>query len=163
MFQAKTDMGVDAGKELAEKAVAELSFEIDEEIISFLAEMGRKTTNQVADAVFNKRVPLGVSKRDHYAAFLEVIEAAKVELYGRTQRFSPNFMLADPSLLRILSFLPEWKPSSTAGVVGPYFAGTVAGLRVYVSPKLFGTNEFFIGVKGNDLSVAAAVYAPYMP
>lgn len=49
------------GKELAEKAVAELAFEIDEEIISFLAEMGRKATNQVAAAVFNKRLPLGVN------------------------------------------------------------------------------------------------------
>ena len=49
------------GKELAEKAVAELAFEIDEEIITFLAEMGRKATNQVKEAVFNKRLPLGVN------------------------------------------------------------------------------------------------------
>ena len=61
MFQAKTDYGFDMGKELAEKAVAELAFEIDEEIITFLAEMGRKATNQVAEAVFNKRLPLGVN------------------------------------------------------------------------------------------------------
>ena len=123
MFQAKTDYGFDMGKELAEKAVAELAFEIDEEIISFLADMGRKTENQVAEAVFNKRLPLGVSMRDHYESFVTYLEQAKVALYNRTQRFSPNFMLADPAVLPILSMVTSWKPSATSAVVGPYFAG----------------------------------------
>lgn len=60
-FQAKTDYGFDMGKELAEKACAELAFEIDEEIIHFLADMGRKEDNQIADAVFNKTLPVGVN------------------------------------------------------------------------------------------------------
>lgn len=111
------------GKELAEKAVAELAFEIDEEIISFLAEMGRKATNQVAEAVFNKRLPLGVSMRDHYESFVQYVEQAKVALYNRTQRFSPNFMLADPTILPILAMVTAWKPASTSAVVGPYMAG----------------------------------------
>ena len=37
---------------------------------------------------------------------------------------------------------------------------TLNGLKVYVSPKLSGTGEYFIGVKGNDLSTAAACFAP---
>ena len=40
---------------------------------------------------------------------------------------------------------------------------TLNGLKVYVSPKLSGTGEYFIGVKGNDLSTAAACFAPFMP
>lgn len=114
------------GKELAEKAVAELAFEIDEEIISFLAEMGRKTTNQVAEAVFNKRLPLGVSMRDHYESFVTYVEQAKVALYNRTQKFMPNFMLADPAILPVLSMITAWKPASTSAVVGPYMAGCKA-------------------------------------
>lgn len=162
-FQAKTDYGFDMGKELAEKAVAELAFEIDEEVISFLAELGRKTSNQVADAKFNKRLPLGVSMRDHYESFVQYVEQAKVALYNRTQRFSPNFMLADPAILPILSMITAWKPASTSAVVGPYLAGTLNGLKVFVSPKLSGTGEYFLGVKGADMATAAAVYAPYMP
>lgn len=162
-FQAKTDYGFDMGKELAEKAVAELAFEIDEEIISFLADMGRKTENVVKEAEFNKRLPLGVSMRDHYESFVTYVEQAKVALYNRTQRFSPNFMLADPAILPVLSMITAWKPASTSAVVGPYMAGTLNGLKVFVSPKLSGTGEFFLGVKGADMATAAAVYAPYMP
>lgn len=162
-FQAKTDYGFDMGKELAEKAVAELAFEIDEEIISFLADMGRQETNQVATAVFNKRIPLGVSMRDHYESFVTYVEEAKIALYNRTQRFSPTFMLADPAILPILSMVSAWKAAATSAVVGPYMAGTLNGLKVFVSPKLSGTGEFFVGVKGADMATAAAVYAPYMP
>lgn len=61
MFQAKTDYGFDMGKELAEKACAELAFEIDEEIVTFLADLGRATTNLVPEANFNKALPVGVN------------------------------------------------------------------------------------------------------
>ena len=122
-FQAKTDYGFDMGKELAEKAVSELAFEIDEEIIGFLAKMGRKADNQIATGVFNKKRPLGISKKEHYESFTEVVANLKVALYGRTQKFMPNFMLADPSILPILSMVTAWKPASTSAVVGPYMAG----------------------------------------
>lgn len=97
--------------------------EIDEEIISFLAEMGRKAENQVENGVFNKRVPLGISKKEHYEAFTEIVANLKVALYGRTQKFMPNFLLADPGILPILSMVTAWKPASTSAVVGPYMAG----------------------------------------
>ena len=161
-FQAKTDYGMDMGKELAEKACAELSFEIDEEIIHFLADMGRKASNQVEGAVFNKALPTGVSKRDHYESFIECIEAAKVAVYNRTQRFMPSYMLAASDILPILAFVPGFKASSLTSVAGPFLAGTISGLKVFVSPSL-SSGEWFLGVNGNDLSTSAAVYAPYMP
>lgn len=101
--------------------------------------------------------------KDHYESFVSVLESAKVALYNRTQRFSPTFMLADPAILPILAMVTSWKPASTSAVVGPYFAGTINGLKVFVSPKLSGTGEYFVGVKGADMATAAAVYAPYMP
>ena len=122
-FQAKAEYDLDMGKELAAKAVAELEFEIDEEIISFLANLGRKETNQIKEAVFNARLPLGVTMRDHYESFVSYVEKARVALYNRTQKFMPNFMLADPALLPILALISAWKPSSTSAVVGPYMAG----------------------------------------
>ena len=125
--------------------------------------MGRKADNQIATGTFNKKVPLGISKKEHYESFTEIVANLKVALYGRTQKFMPNFMLADPSILPILSMVTAWKPASTSAVVGPYMAGTLDGLKVFVSPLLLGTGEFFLGVKGNDMSTAAACYAPYMP
>ena len=56
-YQAKTDYGVDLGDQLAEKAVGELSYEIDTEITNMLAE------NAVADdeLVWSKTLPIGVN------------------------------------------------------------------------------------------------------
>ncbi len=159
-FQATQDYGFDMGKELAQKACAELTFEINEEIIHFLADMGRK--NEVATAVFNKELPYGVSKRDHYESFIECIEEAKVAVYNRTQKFMPSYMLAASDVLPILAFVPGFKASSLTDVAGPFLAGTLNGLKVFVSPSL-ASGEWFLGVNGNDLTTSAAVYAPYMP
>lgn len=159
-FQAKTDYGFDMGKELAEKACAELAFEIDEEIIHFLADMGRK--QMVEGATFNKELPVGVSKRDHYESFIECIENAKVAVYNKTQKFMPSYMLAASDILPVLAFVPGFKASSLSNVAGPFMAGTLNGLKVFVSPSL-GAGEWFLGINGNDLSTSAAVYAPYMP
>lgn len=159
-FQAKTDYGFDMGKELAEKACAELAFEIDEEIIHFLAEMGRKQI--VEKAIFNKELPVGVNKRDHYESFIECIEEAKVAVYNKTQKFMPSYMLAASDILPVLAFVPGFKASSLANVAGPFMAGTLNGLKVFVSPSL-EAGEWFLGINGNDMSTSAAVYAPYMP
>lgn len=162
-FQAKTDYGFDMGKDLAEKACAELAFEIDEEIIHFLADMGRKNLAELGGkTTFNKALPNGVSKRDHYESFSECIENAKVEVYRRTQKFMPSYMLAGAGVLPILAFVPGFKPASMTNVAGPFFAGTLNGLKVFVSPSL-DQNEWYLGVNGNDFSTSAAVYAPYMP
>lgn len=56
-FQAKTDYGVDLGDQLAEKAVGELSYEIDTEICNLLAE----TAKDDAELVWSKTLPVGVS------------------------------------------------------------------------------------------------------
>lgn len=159
-FQAKTDYGFDMGKELAEKACAELAFEIDEEIIHFLADMGRKQI--VEGAIFNKELPVGVNKRDHYESFIECIENAKVAVYNKTQKFMPSYMLAASDILPVLAFVPGFKASSLTNVAGPFMAGTISGLKVFVSPSL-NAGEWFLGINGNDLSTSAAVYAPYMP
>ncbi len=55
----------------------------------------------------------------------------------------------------------HWTPAPASVVNGPYFAGTVDSLKVFVSPSL-AEDEFFFGVNGSDLQTSAAVYAPYM-
>ena len=54
-----------------------------------------------------------------------------------------------------------WKAAGNAKINGPYFAGTLNGLKVYVSPAI-APNRFFVGYNGNDLVTSAAVFAPYM-
>lgn len=57
-YQAKTDYGVDLGDQLAEKAVGELSYEIDTEITNMLVEHAKKDD----ELVWSKTLPIGVNQ-----------------------------------------------------------------------------------------------------
>ena len=157
-FQAKTDYGFDLGDQLAEKAVAQLSYEIDTEVCQLLID------NADADdaVVFNKTVPYGISMMEHYAAFAAVVEKAKQKVYDRTKRFMPNYMLVASDLMPVLTFVPGFKAASASNVNGPYMAGTFNGMKVFVTPNI-EAGKFVLGVNGNDMMSSAAVYAPYMP
>ena len=74
-------MGIDLGEVLATQACAELSYEIDTEIVKLLND----NAQYFPELEWNKALPVGVSKRDHYAGFVEVIEIASQLIYDRTQ------------------------------------------------------------------------------
>ena len=157
-FQAKTDYGFDLGDQLAEKAVGELAYEIDTEITQLLIDNA-----EAADALtFNKAIPMGVSKAEHYEGFTETIAAARQIIYDRTKRFAPNYMLIASDVLNMFGFLKGWSAAPAKQINGPYFAGTLEGLKVFVTPNIT-PGTFVLGVNGNDMMSSAAVYAPYMP
>lgn len=156
-FQAKTDYGMDLGAQLAEKAVGELSYEIDTEITSMLVD----NASESALLSFNKALPMGVSKAEHYEGFAEVVEIGKQLIYDNTKRFAPTYMLIASDILPILSFIKGFSAVSTSSVNGPYFAGTLNGLKVFVTPNV-KPGTFVLGVNGDDMMSSAAVYAPYM-
>ena len=156
-FQAKTDYGMDLGAQLAEKAVGELSYEIDTEITSMLVDNASESDK----LSFNKALPMGVSKAEHYEGFAEVVEIGKQLIYDNTKRFAPTYMLVASDILPILSFIKGFSAASTSSVNGPYFAGTLNGLKVFVTPNV-KSGTFVLGVNGDDMMSSAAVYAPYM-
>ena len=157
-FQAKTDYGFSLDKQIAEQACGELAYEIDTEIVDMLYQAAKKGAEQVS---FNKRLPIGVSKFEHYNAFLEVIEEAKAIIYNRTRKFHPNYMVIAADVLPVLRFVNGFTAVKNAKMNGPYKVGELDGLNVYVSPAL-ESNEFFLGLNGNDMMSSAGVYAPYM-
>ena len=57
MSQAKTDYGMDLGDQLAEKAVGELSYEIDTEIVNMLIENAKFAD----ELTWSKTLPVGVN------------------------------------------------------------------------------------------------------
>lgn len=157
-YQAKTDYGFDLGDQLAEKAVGQLNYEIDTEITQLLID----NASQDGDLVWSKTLPTGVSKTEHYEGFTEIIETARQKIYDRTKRFAPNYMLIASNILPILTFIKGFSAASTGTINGPYFAGTLNGLKVFVTPNI-EAGKFVIGVNGDDMMSSAAVYAPYMP
>lgn len=157
-FQAKTDYGFDLGDQLAEKAVGELAYEIDTEITQLLIE----NADAVEGLKFNKAIPMGISKAEHYEGFTETIAAARQIIYDRTKRFAPNYMLIASDVLNMFGFLKGWQAAPAKQINGPYFAGTLEGLKVFVTPNI-EPGTFVLGVNGNDMMSSAAVYAPYMP
>ena len=157
-FQAQAEYGLNLGDQLAEQAVGELAYEIDSEIVFGLVD----AAPMKAGLTFQQNDRIGVSLADHYAGFAAVLERAKAMIFKATQKFSPNFMICAPDVLVVLAFAPGFVQAPAANVAGPYMAGTLNGLKVFVSPMM-KDGEFVIGVNGSDMKTAAAVYAPFMP
>ena len=165
-FQAKTDYGFDLGDQLAEKAVGQLSYEIDTEIVKLLDDTAGEGATKVYEdddvkLEWNRAIPQGVSKAEHYEGFSEVIEVGRQIVYDRTKRFAPNYMIIASDVLPILTFMKGFSAAPAGQINGPYFAGTLNGLKVYVSPAI-DKGRFLLGVNGDDMMSSVAVYAPYM-
>lgn len=157
-FQAKTDYGFSLDKQIAEQACGELAYEIDTEIVDMLKE-GAGAANP--ELVWSKTLPVGVSKFEHYNGFLEIVEKAKAEIYKRTGKFHPNYMVISADVLPVLKFVNGFTAVKNAKMNGPYKVGDLDGMGVYVSPRLTNGN-FFFGLNGSDMMSSAGVYAPYM-
>lgn len=165
-FQSKQDYGVDLSANLVEQACGRLAYEIDTEITDMLINAAPDPSTYTTpdnSLVWSKTLPVGVSKMEHYAGFLEVIEIAKQKLYDVTRKFVPNYMLVASNIMPVISMIPSFKPADYGtSVNGPYFAGTLGTMKVYVTPNIEAGKMVF-GVNGSDLMSSAGVYAPYMP
>lgn len=156
-FQAQQENNIDLGKLLQTQAVGELSYEIDTEVVKLLAESAPTD----ATLEFNKTCPVGVSKAEHYEGFSEIIEKGSQIIYDRTGKHAANYMICASNVKTMLPLMRGWKEASRGKIAGPYFAGTLNGLKVFVSPAI-EPGKFVLGFNGDDLATSAAVYAPYM-
>lgn len=161
-FQAKTDYGFDLADQLSAQAQGELAYEIDTEGVMMLY----KGAEQDPQLVFPSYEKAGeadkhISRSQYYEFFNEYIARAKKIIYQRTQKFAPNYMVVGANVLTIMPYVKGWNAAPASQVNGPYFAGSVDGIKVYCSPSI-DENHFFFGVNGSDLQTSAAVYAPYM-
>lgn len=159
-FQAKTEYGMDMGAQLAEQAAGVLAYDIDTEVIKLLASMARENTD--GHLTWNRTIPVGVSKLEHYAGFEEVIYLAAQKIYSRTQKFTANYMVIASDILPIISLCKSFVAAPVTNISGPYMAGTFGGIKVFVSPAV-GQNKAILGYKGNGLEAAPAVLGTFMP
>lgn len=177
-FQAKEEYGMDLGKEMAAQAVGQLAYEIDNEVVQTLAATADANTVAVgldADGAtpldgitvqpfkWNKRLPVAIPMVEHYASFVEKVNMMSGYIYNKTKKYAPTYLVVAWDVLPILSMLPAFKAApATSAVAGPYFAGTLNNLKVFVSPAL-AAGRFYLGVNSGDLAASVAIYAPFMP
>lgn len=161
-YTLKVETGADLGSMLKEQAIAEIQYETDTEIIDRIVKMAYDVTteDELAKTTFNKRLPIGVGKRDHYYGFVEVFSRASQIIYNRTKKYTANYMVCGSGIIPVLSLIDGFKASEVKP--GPYYAGTINGFKVYVSPTL-EEDEYVMGFNGNDLATSAILYAPFMP
>lgn len=156
-FQAKQDYGFDLGDQLVEKAVGQLAYEIDTEVVKLLIDNAGSV-----EFTWNRKIPQYVSLSQHYESFGLAIEKAKQVMYDRTKRFAPNYMICASDVATILPFLKGWKEAPATKINGPYFAGTLNAMKVFVSPAI-EAGTAVLGLNGEDMMSSAAVLGMYMP
>ena len=163
-FMAKQEAGFNLEEALQSQAVSELEYEIDSEIVGLLAKNAGAYAKEHGEAAieFNKRVPAGVSKSEHYEGFAETILALSKTVRDRTKRYGINYIVGATDLLLVVGLMKNWKDSGESTKPGPYFAGTINGIKVFIHPEM-EQGSFFGGYHGDDLMTSSAVYGPYMP
>lgn len=70
-------------------------------------------------------------------------------------------MIIASNVLPVLTFINGFTAAPAGQINGPYLAGTLNGLKVFVSPAM-AAGEFCVGCNGNDMMSSVAVYAPYL-
>ncbi len=163
-FMAKQEAGFNLEEALKSQAVSELEYEIDSEIVGLLAKnAGAYAAAHGESAIkFNKRVPVGIAKSEHYEAFAETLLALSKTVRDRTKRYGINYVVGATDLLLVVGLMKNWKDSGQSQKPGPYFAGSINGIKVYIHPEM-AQGKFFGGYHGDDLMTSSAVYGPYMP
>ena len=159
-FEYKQETGADLGKALQTQAVAEMTYEIDCELVDMLCKAGDVAS--ASDAVsFNDVCPVGVGIKDHYALLAKKIADASNNIYKRTKKYMANYMICGANVRTAIAVLDNFKPVSGKQVAGPYFAGELDGLKVYVSPNV-DADTFYVGFNGQELDTSAVLFAPWM-
>lgn len=157
-FQSKQDYGIDLEKMLSTQAVAELQYQIDTEVCDMLVDGAAED----ASLVWSKTLPVGVSKRDHYDGFSEIISLARSIVFKRTQKYSPNWMLCAPDVIPVLRMVTGFRAAPVSVMAGPYLAGEIDGMKVFVSAHLTD-GVFAFGAQYPELQANCGVLATYMP
>ena len=171
---------------IAQQAQAELEYEIDSEAVFLIkraadrvAALGRYKDGGAAVNFVTKWIDEEldtISYSMKAEGFAKKLEEAKMKVYRATGRFMPTWMLVNPEMMPILTFVPGFQGNNANVANGPYVAGSINGMKVIVSPALepelmamtkidAGVRKgvCYLGVLGSDGKTATGVYAPYMP
>lgn len=158
-YDLKQQYGEDITDIMATQAAAEISYEIDTEIVNDLVRLAGAGT----ELSWNRIPPTGVNILDHYDSFwVKLTEGAKT-IFQATQRVQPNFIVCGTNVAAVMEVMRNFDGTGASDAVGPHFIGTLGGkYKVYVVP-LMDEDTFVMGYKGSNFLETGYIYAPYMP
>lgn len=158
MFVLQKEYGSDINALLNTQVAAEIVHEIDGEIMNdLLRQAGLQNEG------WSRKVPVGISKPDHYESFMNTLVVGSNKIFGATKRAQGTFLVAGLDVASVIETARQFKPASVpSGIVGPHVIGTIGQFTVIKNPY-YPSTSYLIGYKGNNLFEAGYVYAPYMP
>ena len=169
-YQNSTDYGEDLQSELTKQAVGQLKYDIDVEAVRTLLDLAKQAGAEAGNIAgigsnkleWSRTQPIGVSLQEHYASFAQVLAQASQAIYDRTRKFMANFAVVASDILPILDLVPGFQKAPTNNINGPFYAGNVNGLKVYVTPS-YSAGQFVVGLNAGRLEGSAAALCMYMP
>lgn len=145
-YDLKQQYGEDITDIMATQAAAEISYEIDTEIVNDLVRLA----GAGQELTWNRIPPTGVNIIDHYDSFwVKLTEGAKT-IFQATQRVQPNFIVCGTNVAAVIECMRNFDGTGASDAVGPHFIGTLGGkYKVYVVP-LMEEDTFVMGYKGSN-------------
>lgn len=143
-YDLKQQYGEDITNIMATQAAAEISYEIDTEIVNDLVRLA----GAGPELTWNKIPPTGVSIIDHYDSFWVKLTEGSKTIFQATQRVEPNFIVCGTNVSAVIECMRNFDGTGASNVAGPHFIGTLGGkYKVYVVP-LMDEDTFVLGYKG---------------
>jgi hypothetical protein len=157
-YDLSATQNIDLQTILQATATDEIRAEIDGEILNDLGNSG--TTMSVS---FNKPVPFGINKHDHYESFYQVLVEGANKVYQKTRRVTPNIVIVGELAANIVETMDKFKAASSLNTAGPHIMGTLANRFMIVKNPYFPANKFTLVYRGDVTLDTGYVYCPYMP
>lgn len=158
-YDLKQQYGEDITQVMSNQAAAEISYEIDTEIVNDLV----KLASAGPEITWSKIPPTGVNIIDHYDSFWVKLTEGSKTIFQATQRVQPNFIVCGTNVAAVIECMRNFDGSGASDAVGPHFIGTLGGkYKVYTVP-LMDEDVFVMGYKGTNFLETGYIYAPYMP
>lgn len=157
-YDLSATQDIDLQTLLQSTATDEIRSEIDGEILNDLGNSG--TTLSVS---WNKPVPFGISKHDHYESFYQTLVEAANKVYNKTRRVTPNIVIVGELAANVIETMDKFKAANTLNTTGPHIMGTLANRFMVVKNPYYPSNKFTLVYKGDMPIDTGYIYSPYMP
>lgn len=146
MFVLQKEYGEDINALLNTQVAAEIVHEIDGEIMNDLLKSAG-----LQNEGWSRKVPIGISKPDHYESFMNTLVVGSNKIFGATKRAQGTFLIAGLDVSSVIETARQFKPADVAaGIVGPHVIGTIGQFTVIKNPY-YPSTSYLIGYKGNTL------------